>query len=399
MNILKYILLPLPLLFGLCVAPTSGAQGSAAERASAVTSASVTAVRAEGPQGEISAAEFRQMPARYPAGDTLVVRVVGDVMLHQAQIDAAGRPDGSWNFSGFLDSLEADFSTADLALANMEFSLGGEPYSGYPSFSAPDAYPAYCREQGINVFLLANNHLCDKGRKGLRRTVERYQALECPFTGAAEGEDIAPLLLECKGVRIGIVNYTDLSNVRLRPGAPRLYDSLPDALRCVREARAKGCALVLVFPHWGEEYMLQYNVRQDSLARLFIRAGADAVIGAHPHVVQPQRVLTDIGPEGERRSVPVFFSLGNAISNMSAENTQVEQMLTLSIPVRNPADFSWQSLWLWCSRPGGVCGTFSVRKIGREQGARAQWRGPWEHDKMTSAFRRVSRSCPPLELR
>ena len=83
--------------------------------------------------------ESRKMPSR----DTIVLRFIGDVMLHQAQIDNAAKAGRGFDFSDYFSGLEDDLKEADLSVANMEFTLAGEPYTGYPSFSAPDEYAEY----------------------------------------------------------------------------------------------------------------------------------------------------------------------------------------------------------------------------------------------------------------
>ena len=110
--------------------------------------------------------------------DTLTLAFIGDVMLHQAQIAGSLRDDGSHDFTGYFSSIADDLTEADIATANMEFTLAGEPYTGYPSFSAPDSYAEYMAECGIDVFLTANNHILDKGEKGLDRTIRAYRELE-----------------------------------------------------------------------------------------------------------------------------------------------------------------------------------------------------------------------------
>ena len=93
--------------------------------------------------------------------DSVTLRFIGDVMLHKGQIDR--------DFTPFLKGISEDLAEADVAFANMEFSLGGSPYTGYPAFSSPDSYAEYVVGCGVDVLLTANNHILDRGRKGLER--------------------------------------------------------------------------------------------------------------------------------------------------------------------------------------------------------------------------------------
>ena len=137
--------------------------------------------------------------------DTVRLFFIGDVMLHKAQIGKEYTP--------FLEDLKPLVSRAGLAAANMEFPLGGKPYTGYPSFSAPDSYAEYIASLGFNVFLTANNHILDKGTAGLERTLEKYSAMKgVRFTGTAGKEvpdsTVNPLFVNVNGARIALVNFT-----------------------------------------------------------------------------------------------------------------------------------------------------------------------------------------------
>ena len=92
---------------------------------------------------------------------------VGDLMQHQAQIDAARTPDGKYDYSSCFALVKEQISHADIAIGNLEVTLGGKPYRGYPTFSAPDEYLQAIKDAGFDVLLTANNHCLDRGKKGL----------------------------------------------------------------------------------------------------------------------------------------------------------------------------------------------------------------------------------------
>ena len=92
---------------------------------------------------------------------------VGDLMQHQAQIDAAQRADGSYDYDRCFSLVKERISRADLAIGNLEVTLAGEPYRGYPQFSAPDEYLFAIKEAGFDILTTANNHSLDRRRKGL----------------------------------------------------------------------------------------------------------------------------------------------------------------------------------------------------------------------------------------
>ena len=324
-------------------------------------------------------------------------------MLHKAQIENSMNEDGSFDFSGCLDGIAEDLTDADLAVANMEFTLAGPPYSGYPSFCAPDEYAVYAAGCGIDVFLTANNHILDKGERGLKRTLEAYRLMEkelgIRMTGSAyDPEDEAgrfPLMLEVEGFRIGIVNFTYGTNAAAGKEYPRTF--LTDRKKiseAIKKAEELDAGLIIALPHWGEEYRTEHSAAQEELARWLAENGADLIIGTHPHVVQDTGVIPVTGSRGRKMTVPVVYSLGNAISNMSARNTQIGLLLT----VRVCRDMWGRTTGLepdytftWTSLPGRLGKRHCTVKVKDYLGKREKWKTAGEYDKMVSTYYNIKR--------
>ena len=113
---------------------------------------------------------FRNVLPLY-RNDTVRICFIGDVMMHGKQIEQAKKEAGRYDFSSYFTLIKEDLTSADITAANMEFALGGEPYTGYPAFSAPDEIASYAVDCGIDLFLTANNHIFDKGKSGAERTM------------------------------------------------------------------------------------------------------------------------------------------------------------------------------------------------------------------------------------
>lgn len=132
--------------------------------------------------------------------DTLSLLFAGDLMQHQGQINAARTATGGYDYSSYFEYVKDEIQSADFAIANLEVTLGGKPYKGYPAFSAPDEYLTAIHNAGFNVLITANNHSLDRGRKGLERTIQLIDSLKIPHAGtylnAKERENKYPLLLE-----------------------------------------------------------------------------------------------------------------------------------------------------------------------------------------------------------
>lgn len=308
-------------------------------------------------------------------------------MMHTAQIQNAHINSAEYDFHSYFIHLEDKIRNADIAIANMEYTLAGKPYTGYPAFSAPEGYATYLAGLGIDVFLTANNHIFDKGAAGAQRTIDEFQKLGVKITGIAEDrqmyEEAFPLILDCKGARIALVNVTYGTNVGTGKEWPKIIRlSEKDAMTAIL-AKADTCDLALVLPHWGNEYQLRHSSNQEKDARWFIDHGADAIIGAHPHVIQDIQEID---------GVPVFYSLGNAVSNMSATNTQMEMMVTLRIVRYHNGNIKLlepEYELLWCSRPGGYNSKYTVLPVEEFIGTRDSWHGPWEYDKMIETRKRI----------
>lgn len=92
-------------------------------------------------------------------------------MTHGPQIRAALRGDGQYDFRPSFSLVKPLIAGADLAVGNLETTFGGKPYSGYPMFSSPEAFGEALRDAGFDVLTTANNHSCDRGRYGDRKSV------------------------------------------------------------------------------------------------------------------------------------------------------------------------------------------------------------------------------------
>lgn len=332
--------------------------------------------------------------------DTVTIRFIGDIMMHSRQIEEAMNEDGSFDFDSYFKYIRKDLESADIAVANMEFPLGGRPYSGYPAFSAPDRIAEYAAECGIDIFLLANNHIYDKGRAGAERTLEAYRDIGdrygTRYTGLAsdqgEWDRNQPLRITVKGIRLGFLNLTYGTNgIRLN-GWPKVgyLDDDENVHASMAISDEIDIEALIVLPHWGEEYQLKHSVQQEKTARRLIEDGADLIIGTHPHVVQDTMSFTRDGTTPER--VHVAYSLGNAVSNMSARNTQLELMITVRIMRTKYGTVETgtpELTFLWCSRPGGYDDGYTVIPIERFIGKRDMWTNGLDYDNMMATYSRV----------
>lgn len=254
--------------------------------------------------------------------DTLSLLFVGDLMQHQEQINAAKTAHG-YDYSSYFTHLQSTIEKADLAIGNLEVTLGGKPYRGYPAFSAPDEYAQAIQAAGFDLLLTANNHCLDRGKKGLERTIRQLDTLGIPHTGtfidASKRADTYPLIIEKKGIKIAFLNYTYATNgIRVTPPNEVNYIDTTRIAKDISKAQLLGLDVIIACMHWGDEYQSLPNQTQQRLANWLFGKGVHHIIGSHPHVVQPLEVRTDSATNQKKLLV---YSLGNFISNMSARRT------------------------------------------------------------------------------
>lgn len=259
-----------------------------------------------------------------PAGVDLLF--VGDAMQHQAQLDRALEIGGDhYDYSGCFDLIAPDITAADYAVVNLEVPLGGGPrYSGYPCFSAPDSYAKALKDAGFDLFLTANNHCLDSGDKAARRTLTALDSLGVDHIGtyrdASRRESEVPFIKDIHGIRFGFLNYTYGTNgIEPRDGMEVSLIDRDKIASEIAKTRKAGAEFIIVTIHWGVEYVLLENAVQRDLAGFLVDQGADMIIGGHPHVIQPMKVVRN---EREGKDVLVVYSLGNFISNMKTGDTR-----------------------------------------------------------------------------
>lgn len=339
---------------------------------------------------------FRRMNETIPPArplqdgpDTLRLVFIGDAMMHEEQIKKAfDHNTGEYSFDGYLSGIEDIIKDADFCVANAEFTLGGKPYSGYPAFSAPESYPEYLSKMGVDLFLTANNHILDKGKAGLGRTLEEYARRGLRYTGSAlseeEDKDLNPLIVPVRGVRVAFVNVTYGTNVPDKGAYPKTHTlDTTDTGALIDRAKAKGADIIIALPHWGTEYALAHSSSQAMMAKFFARRGCDAVVGSHPHVVQDTDTIDGMS---------VTYSLGNIISNMSATDTQVGLITTLRIAVdtdRHARVLEPRYDFTWCSRPNATGSGYRTIRVRDHINEKASWQTEHDYSKMLSSYKRV----------
>lgn len=258
----------------------------------------------------------------------LILIFTGDVLLDRGVRPYAERDGVQALFAG-VDSV---FRKADAVIINLECPLTENvtPVNKHFVFRGEPQWAKGLREAGITHAALANNHTYDQGRQGLLATYNHLKAagIEPLGFGYSKDERIQPTIIR-KGatevalfnsVLLPLENWYDLDD---RPGICQASAStLADAIRSYHALHPS--SIIIVVLHWGVEFQSVPSLQQHIDAQILLQAGADAIVGHHPHVVQTQRNVND---------KPVFYSLGNFVFDQSlpvANHAVMAQITILS---------------------------------------------------------------------
>lgn len=297
-------------------------------------------------------------PTPFPEYD-ISLMAVGDNLMHMGVVYTGKQADGTYDYSVLFEGISEFLEIADIKIINQETILGGNErgFSGYPYFNSPTEVGDAIAESGFNVVLQASNHSADQGTDGLITCANFWDTKypEILMTGIyadkietdewnERNADRIPLLT-IDDYTFAILNYTYGPNMEIMPesleGHLELlcgYDTVsnrldfttlnPQVLADIEKADELA-DMVIVCPHWGTEYITAPSSYQEKFALQMTEAGADVIIGTHPHVVQPVEWIT---AENGNRAL-CFYSLGNYVSTQKDGISMLEGMAWVTFHV------------------------------------------------------------------
>ncbi|WP_418790806.1 CapA family protein [Phosphitispora sp. TUW77] len=263
------------------------------------------------------------------------IALTGDIMVHSDQLASAyDRKTGTYSFAGIFDEAAPYLGAADITIANLETVLAGREkgYTGYPRFNSPEEILLSLRGAGVDVLTTANNHSMDRGVYGVLKTIEHLDEAGILHTGtfASAGSRREPLIIDIKGVKLGILSYTYGTNGLQVPRGKEYLVNLLD-MRQVKQdigfLREKGAEVIIVSPHYGIEYRRNPGAQEIQLVEELFNAGADIVAGSHTHVIQPMSIR-DTKREG---GLFAAYSLGNFVSGQKGRYRDTGVIVTVII--------------------------------------------------------------------
>ncbi|MED4586022.1 CapA family protein [Brevibacillus choshinensis] len=279
-----------------------------------------------------------QTTSRFPE-QRLSLMAVGDIMMHQEQLDAAWNPaTKKYDFHPFFTNVVPMFKEADWVIGNLETTMSGSAtgYSGYPMFNSPAELSHTLKDVGFTAVSTANNHSLDRKEPGILQTIKHLDEAGLLHTGTftSPEERDEPLLLRRDGFTLALLSYTYGTNgIPIPEGKPYMINLIDPELikKDIARAREKGADLVAVALHFGVEYQRLPNEAQKKTAEQCIQFGADLILGAHPHVVQPYEWKTVTMEDGREHKGLITYSLGNFISAQRWDYKDVGAILKLTL--------------------------------------------------------------------
>ena len=278
----------------------------------------------------------------------------GDFLPHETILkDSWDEDRGEYDFFHLFSEAAEQLKEADLAVANLECTLGNPPYTGFPEFNAPEKLVEDARKAGIGFFSTANNHAWDRGKSGIVSTLDVLDSQGLLHTGTYRSKkerdaQHGVCVTKIGDITIAFLSYTFGINghtisqkqkcmINLFNKDYEMYFDTPDIDLMKSDldyAQSLKVDLIVVLMHWGNEDEAKPDDYQKELAKILVKNGADIVIGNHPHVLQRFENIRTKGCDGKIRKGFVCYSLGNFFSNQEDMDNRITVVLDLTL-IRN----------------------------------------------------------------
>lgn len=283
---------------------------------------------------DLQAIGVAKREATYSLESSVSLGMVGEVLMHDWVLNGGLQEDGSYDYDYIFEYLKPELTKLDYSIANMEGTLAGPPYAGYPLFSAPDEVARAIAVNGFDMAITSNNHMLDRGVEGLDQTLQVLQDAGLETVGSSlSAETPTYVMKELNGIKVGFSAYTyetirqgeyrGLNGIPMPLGLKDRFDSFSqenDLLEIeaeimqqrVRDMREEGAEIVVFLMHWGTEYTTAEDWYSQYYVQKLADVGCDLVFSSGPHVIWP--IKTVKASEGDHELL-CFYSSGNIVSD------------------------------------------------------------------------------------
>ncbi len=275
----------------------------------------------------------------------------GDLLISSTILKYSKTKNG-YDFNYIFKHVDDYVKAADYAVINLETSIAGSgtEYSGFPRFNTPASIVTAAKNAGFDMFLTASNHSYDLGYNAVKHRVDVLNKNNVNYIGTRKyGSGKLHRVVNVNGIKIGMLNYAResgystknrmiLNRTSTGPGGSyeyvvvdkkgqkliatynekylnEFYSKLSNDIKTLKK---KGAQVIVVYPHWGAEYIIGVDEMEDRIAQKMCDLGVDVIIGGHPHVVEPVRVYTS---RKSGKTTVCLHSTGNFVSDMGPHQT------------------------------------------------------------------------------
>ncbi|WP_062552235.1 CapA family protein [Peptoniphilus phoceensis] len=246
----------------------------------------------------------------------VTILAMGDMIFHQPIVKNY-RSNEAYDFTPIFSNISAEINEADIAVANFEGSVNSNrKLSGFPLFNFPKESIYSLKNVGFDLMSTANNHALDTGLEGVAETLAHINDSGMKSFGTLSEDGEKGIVVEKKGIKIGFISFTDTLNGMdslMRDKEYSVNTFSQDFENDIKLLKEKS-DIVIVYPHWGNEYQYHPSDRQLFLKEKLQESGANIILGSHPHVLQRYQV-----EERDNNKFFTIFSMGNALSNQRVE--------------------------------------------------------------------------------
>ena len=244
--------------------------------------------------------------------------MVGDILMHRNLTNYGyDSKRDIYNFDFMFENMEKYIKDYDMKIANEEVLIAGRKFgiTDFPKFNSPFELADSIVKAGFNIILKATNHVNDKGLEAIKSDLNNWKNKypNIKITGSyLNEEDYNKITYYNKNnIKIALLNYCYGSNVKLEKNYTMNKLEFEKIKNDIEKAKKEGAEFIIVFPHWGKEYVLKEIKYQQYYVKIFLDLDVDLVIGTHPHVIQPLKVYYN---KKTKKKMYVFYSLGNFIN-------------------------------------------------------------------------------------
>lgn len=261
---------------------------------------------------------------------------VGDLPINKRVVESAYRSKThSYDFQPIFHYIRPYLNLGDIVVGNLETTIGTPPYGKFPQYRSPKEIATSLKYAGFNLLMTANGKSVyqdaetwetqDKLLKKVRiLNIGSFADIEDRFTKN-------PLIVEKKGIKIGFLNYMD--GIENNTDSKPIINSVDTATlkNDIKLAKDRGAEFIVVYMNWGKEFELNSNFDQQVLAKTITKAGADLIVGTHPHVVQEMNVSNVYENDVKIKETLTVYSLGDFLS--TANNTKVNSSAIFEVVI------------------------------------------------------------------